>query len=58
MPDTSKIAKEVLSQRRADIYGTFTSAEDLEFNFMRFIECNHRHFLGGNQLMKIIHLQV
>uniref|UniRef100_A0A183C0F1 DEPDC5_CTD domain-containing protein n=1 Tax=Globodera pallida TaxID=36090 RepID=A0A183C0F1_GLOPA len=39
LPDTSKIAKEVLNHRRGDIYGSqLTSAEDLECNFMRFIE--------------------
>ncbi|KAL3090248.1 hypothetical protein niasHS_006700 [Heterodera schachtii] len=59
LPDTSKIAKEVLSHRRGDIYELLTSADELESNFMRFIECvnrvrsnsaahAHHNFSGGN----------
>uniref|UniRef100_A0A1I8BY24 DEP domain-containing protein n=1 Tax=Meloidogyne hapla TaxID=6305 RepID=A0A1I8BY24_MELHA len=42
LPDTSRIAKEVLSIRKADIYRPFAYPEELENNFIRFIECVNR----------------
>lgn len=68
LPDTSKIVKVVLNLRKGDIFRrpSKSSVEEIEFNFVRFIECLNRlrsnyanthqgrNFSGGNPTTSVI----
>lgn len=38
----SKMTKEVLTRRRGDIFHRFNNCEELDFNFMRFVDCMNK----------------
>uniref|UniRef100_A0A915D7E9 DEP domain-containing protein n=1 Tax=Ditylenchus dipsaci TaxID=166011 RepID=A0A915D7E9_9BILA len=38
LPEVTRKNKEVMSQRRADIYHRLTNTEEMDFNFMKFVE--------------------
>lgn len=42
LPDMSKMSKEVLTRRRADIFHRFNNGEEMDFNFMRFVDCMNK----------------
>lgn len=42
LPDVTKVAKQVLEKKRGDIFRRFTNSEELEFNFIRFLEFINR----------------